>query len=414
MRLELERRLRIRTKKIFKEFFDMDEDLIDEEFGGRVAHKKKKVRVVKERVVNPEDQDLRPTKPDQGLLSLMDRFEKEKKKKEGLKQSKALLAENMTIPQVEMPAPIERKEEDPIRQVEDILLVLETFSPNEVREKSGQKWFDARLNRRHEAVVRIKKDEGKLSRLVDSESNFSMKDRQELLDGIYYMSQPELRERHQEDWQGLKDFLEKKAGLDTGEAIAAFEKLYTEAKSVETTLMRMTGPGEIDKKQEIKDQLLLVKEYLSTGRFPKGWGWAKKTLEEQGVGITSYERMREMEKRKKYLDLKIFGRRDVLNPEKDVTKKENSSTQEVVPMAEAWEKDYEGAKYFHELKLAVGRKEWPAKAKELREMDEEERREYLLYARALVKVKASGDTSPEALRLLESKGKILVELGLMI
>jgi len=80
MRLEMERRIWITSNKIYREI-DVDEDGIDETFGGRIAHKKKRVRVIKERTVQPEDLDLRPTKTDQGLLSLMDHLEMEKNKK---------------------------------------------------------------------------------------------------------------------------------------------------------------------------------------------------------------------------------------------------------------------------------------------------------------------------------------------
>lgn len=325
--------------------------------------------------------------------------------KGGVKQSEALLAKDMASPGLtDMHEAAVEAEKEPLRQIEDILLVLEKFSPEEVREKSGKKWFDAKLNRRHEAIVRIKKGEGKLSSLMSEGVGFSVKDGQELLDGIYYMSQPELRERHREDWLELKDFLENKAGLDTAGAILSFEKLYAEGKAAETALTRMTGPGEIDRMIEIKNELLLVKEYMSTGRFPKGWGSAKRALEEKGVAVTSYERMREMEKKKKDLDIKIFGRRET--PSKPVSVVENVSG--------SWETKYADKQLFQTLKKVVKEDLWQKKMEELSVLDEVTRDNKLMILMALIKIKSEGMTTVEAWRLWDSQKSKLEELGLML
>lgn len=356
------------------------------------------------------------------LEALVNHFGGGKKKKinsekGGLKQGEALLAKDLTLPSVmpettpnyspsliDTPEATVEAEKEPLRQIEDILLALEKFSPEEVREKSGKKWFDAKLNRRHEAIVRIKKAEGKMSGLMGEGVDFSVKDGQELLDGIYYMSQPELRERHREDWLELKDFLENKAGLDTAEKILSFEKLYVEGKEAETALTRMTGPGEIDRMIEIKDELLLIKEYMSTGRFPKGWGSAKRALEEKGVAVTSYERMREMEKKKKDLDIKIFGRREV--PSKPVSAVENISG--------SWEKKYKDDQMFLALKQEVDSETWQKKVFEWSQMNEKSRDDSLLIYRALMKIKGSGEVTPESQRLWNSQKSKLEELGLML
>lgn len=61
MRIELWSRFGIIDKKIFRETYDeIDEGVIEETFGGRSSHKKRRVRVSKERIFSLEDLDMAP------------------------------------------------------------------------------------------------------------------------------------------------------------------------------------------------------------------------------------------------------------------------------------------------------------------------------------------------------------------
>lgn len=61
MRIELWRRLRIFDKNIFRETYDeFLEEAVEEIVGGRSGHKKKRVRVTKERIFSPQELDMAP------------------------------------------------------------------------------------------------------------------------------------------------------------------------------------------------------------------------------------------------------------------------------------------------------------------------------------------------------------------
>ncbi len=99
MRIELWRRLRIFDKKIYREAFrDIDEEEIDESLGGRSSHRKKRVRVTKERVFSPQELDMSPppkrsTTPTVETSSVSARFKKvEHKPKQGMDLKNAELS----------------------------------------------------------------------------------------------------------------------------------------------------------------------------------------------------------------------------------------------------------------------------------------------------------------------------------
>jgi hypothetical protein len=117
----------------------------------------------------------------------------------------------------------------------------------------------------------------------------------------------ELRESRPEDWKDIKGYLESKYGLDTEKIIPELLKLYKEGKEAEVSLMRMVSDNKLE---GLVEPLKLVKGYMESGKYPSGWGMAKKTFEEVGIKVGNYERMREIERKKKSLDEAIFGKRE--------------------------------------------------------------------------------------------------------
>lgn len=202
---------------------------------------------------------------------------------------------------------VESKEEKYIDQIEDILLALNFVSARAVAENKGKPWFMAILDKKMKAVERTKQRGGKIAGFIRSDGNFSREDNEDLLNGIYYLGSLELRESRFEDWKDIKGYLESKYGLDTEKIIPELLNLYKEGKEAEVSLMRMVSDNKLE---GLVEPLKLVKGYMESGRHPSGWGMAKKAFEEVGIKVGSYERMREIERKKKSLDEAIFGKRE--------------------------------------------------------------------------------------------------------
>lgn len=204
---------------------------------------------------------------------------------------------------------LEKKEKagDGVNQVEDILLALKFIPAGRVAESKGQSWFDATLSRKMKAVERMKQRGEKITGLMSSDGNFSKEDSGELLNGIYYLGSAELRETRPDDWKEIKGYLESKYGLETDKIIVELDKLYVEGGAAETSLQRIISDNKLE---GLVEPLKLVRGYMESGQYPKGWGEAKRVFEEAGIKVGSYERMREIERKKKMLDETIFGKRE--------------------------------------------------------------------------------------------------------
>jgi hypothetical protein len=182
------------------------------------------------------------------------------------------------------------------REIENILLVLNYVSPKQEEKFKGGGW----VLKRNTALEKIKNNGGKLGELLNDRKNFTTEAGDNLFNGIVFMTEPLKRESDSEGWERNKKWLEEKAGIDTEKTINLLSELYEKGNAALVTLSRMVGPGEMEKYPQLKTQLELVNKYLEDGVFPHGWGKVKSDLKETvGVSVEDFERMREIERKKK-------------------------------------------------------------------------------------------------------------------
>jgi len=378
MRLEMERRLRIKTNKIFKEF-DVDEDRIDESFGGRDAHKKKKVRVVRERIVDPRDQDLHPTgnlpsqaKAEKGLLGLMEIMEKGEADKERTKNT--VSAER-------------QKKEGRYLWYPEIGQHLIDASRGKNKDEEEKAYLEAKRTAIDELTARIPQIEEVLK-----EFKYQVYWAGKILSG--YKEKTPFG-----DQVNATNFLRDTLKIDK----SGTDRPLVEKREVSTVKQRELSSKAEEMSFEDKEKLL----------GEAGYG---------GTLFADYKRYVYLGIVPKDLDnvmtqvgkLLPFDVREFAEEWKRKIKKEMDNMFKAEPEAESWESKFKEDPLFQTLKQGADNEMWQKKVSEWDQMDERSRDNSLLIYRALMKIKGEGSMTPEAVRLWDSQKSRLEELGLML
>ena len=362
MRLEMERRIWITSNKIYREI-DVDEDGIDETFGGRIAHKKKRVRVIKERTVQPEDLDLRPTKTDQGLLSLMDNLEKKYNKKP--EATKEIDGRYLWYPEMGKHLVDATKS---IATDEDKALFDE-------RKKTALAELEKRIPEINKIINEFKFQiywAGKVLNGFNGSTPFG--DSQKALDF--------LRENLGIDKNGVDKYKEDR--LDKSEKKGLDNEKKAEEMSFEDKIERVKNSG--------GTLVEAYKRYVLSGIKPDNFDYVISQVK-QAFPFDVVELAEEWKRK---------------------IKEESNNMSKPESEAASWEVTYEDNVLFQSLKQVADKEMWQKKVEELSGLDEVTRKNKLDILMALIKIKSEGVITEEGQRLWNSKKNRLEELGLMI
>ena len=362
MRLEMERRIWITSNKIYREI-DVDEDGIDETFGGRSAHKKKRVRVVKERTVQPEDLDLRPAKTDKGLLSLMDHLEMEKNKK--TEATKEIDGRYLWYPEIGKHLVDVTKS---MTKDEDKVLFDE-------RKKTALAELEKRIPEINKIINEFKFQiywAGKVLNGFNGSTPFG--DSQKALDF--------LRENLGIDKNGVDKYKEDR--LDKSEKKGLDNEKKAEEMSFEDKIERVKNSG--------GTLVEAYKRYVLSGIKPDNFDYVISQVK-QAFPFDVVELAEEWKRK---------------------IKEESNNMSKPESEAASWEVTYEDNVLFQSLKQVADKEMWQKKVEELSGLDEVTRKNKLDILMALIKIKSEGVITEEGQRLWNSKKNRLEELGLMI
>ncbi|KKT55247.1 MAG: hypothetical protein UW48_C0006G0088 [Microgenomates group bacterium GW2011_GWC1_44_23] len=340
--------------------------------------------------------------------------------KGGEKQGEALLAEDMSIPQMEMPIPIENKEEIKHEVVvnekkevskEERIKYLATDLVSDLKVFYGPKEVDKREATKRLEKNKVKeltwvndqkvarKDWKKGSWVANKLNDFFENEDETFFPEGWADVQPnlEIMGLAREDLLEAKRIKERPAKDEVKKNVE--EPVWDERVLTDLNIATLKNNDEKDRNdawQRLNEKGFFLKKDKSEDRTL--FDAINVALSEKGDFVGAVKFLKE-----------YFGVVEGVKQEK-----KEEITPKVESEAESWETKYDKDSLFQTLKKVVDKEVWQKKMEELSKLDGVTRENKLSILMALIKIKSEGIITVEGQRLWESQKNKLEELGLMI